>query len=121
MRTPTVTLLLPLLAACASTDPGTTLVRLTAGGEFVEVERAPEFSLVEVRQAPAGSVPSSMYALRGACAVARSRGKPYFASEGASGTSRSYRLTFPSAPTESELKGPTKRVFSLAECSLLGF
>lgn len=121
MRPLPITLLLLVCAACASPVSGPSLVRLADGGELVEIERAPDFSVVEVRQAPPGSVPSSLYVLRGACAVARSRGKQYFASEALPGSPRAYRLTFPSAPTEAELRGPAKRAFSLAECALLGF
>lgn len=118
-----------LLVACAQPpsvprverQPAASLVRITDGGEFVEVERLPEYSVVEVRSAPAGSVASSMYALRGSCAVARARGESYFSSAPVSASVRTYRLTFPKSTTESQLRGPSKSVFSVAECGLLRF
>ncbi len=97
------------------------LVRVSDGGEFVEIERQPEYSVIELRTAPQGSVPASMFALRGSCAVARARGKKYFASTPVAGAVRAYRLTFPQAATEAQLQGSTKSVFSLEECALLRF
>ena len=118
------------LCACAQQDRvpsvGTTadagsLVRVTDGGEFVEVERTAEYSLVEVRSAPKGSVPSSMFALRGACAVARARGEQYVSSVPVPGSVPKHRLSFPKSATETQLKGQSKSVFSLAECEMLRF
>lgn len=104
-------------SAGASNQP--TLVSITQGGELVELERTSEHSIIEVRSAPAGSVPSSLFALRGACAVARARGEKYFASSPVPGKSATHRLTFPQAPSESQLRGPSKSVFTLAECQRL--
>lgn len=97
------------------------LVSITQGGELVELERTPEYSVIEVRSAPAGSVPSSLFALRGACAIARARGQKYFASNPVQGRPATHRITFPQAPSESQLTGATKSVFSLSECQLLQF
>lgn len=113
-----------LLSACAQTPDASSsaaLVRLGDGGEFVEVRREPEFSVVEVRKAPAGSVPSSLYALRGACAVLRARGMQYVSSEPVVGLVTTYRLTFPSVVKPEDLRGPTKSVFSITDCSMMRF
>ena len=118
-----------LVTACA--QPGTrssenedrmrALVSITEGGELVEVERQAEYSIIQVRSTPPGSVASSMYVLRGACAVARARGKRLFSSASEPATVRSYRLTFPNSATDAELRGSTKSVFSLSECESLRF
>lgn len=87
----------------------------------MEVERQTGFSTVEVRRAPAGSVPASLFALRGACAVARARGELFFASVPVPGPVTTHRLSFPRAPNQDELSGPRKSVFALAECDMLRF
>lgn len=97
------------------------LVSITQGGEVAEIERTPEYSVIEVRSAPAGNVSSSLFALRGACAVARARGQKYFASSHVQDKQATHRITFPQAPSESQLTGSAKSVFSLAECQLLQF
>lgn len=70
------------IAACAQTGPAQSepvaakqgMVALSGDGELVETERAPTNSPMQIRRAPAGSVPSAMYALRGARAVLKARG-----------------------------------------------
>ena len=117
------------VGACAQQGPAPgqasstpqSLVRITDGGDLVELERTAEYSLMEVRSAPIGSVPASMFALRGACSVARARGQTYFASTPEPGNPSTHRITFPKAPSESQLRGSTKIVFTLAECQLLRF
>ena len=117
------------VGACAQHGPAPgqgssapqSLVRITDGGDLVELERTAEYSLMEVRSAPSGSVPASMFALRGACSVARARGQTYFASTPEPGSPSTHRITFPKAPSESQLRGSTKSVFTLAECQLLRF
>lgn len=110
---------------CGAQQPGSStssgLVHITEGGEFVEVERSADFSIVEVRSAPQGSVGASLFALRGACAVARARAQKYFTSTPLPGPFPTHRLSFPQAPHESLLSGPGKRVFTFAECELLRF
>jgi hypothetical protein len=108
-----------LMTGCAAVPAP--LVSLTDGGELIETERAPEFSVIEVRKSPPGSVPSSMFTLRGACAVARARGEKFFDSSPVPGATRAYRITFPRAPSPESLTGRTKSVFSLSDCALLGF
>ena len=117
------------VCACAQQGPAPgqgssapqSLVRITDGGDLVELERTAEYSVMEVRSAPSGSVPASMFALRGACAVAKARGQTYFASTPEPGSSSTHRITFPKSPSESQLRGSTKNVFTLEECQLLRF
>ena len=97
------------------------LVEIIDGGEFIEIQRAPNYSTVEIRGAPTGSVPSSMFALRGSCAVARARGERFFSSKPVMGVVRTYTLTFPKSPADGELTGPSKSVFSVADCTNLRF
>jgi hypothetical protein len=111
--------LLATLAGCATSSPS--LVVMANGGEFVETERTAQHSTVEVRKAPKGSVPSSMYALRGSCAVMRARGENYVASTTVSNSPPTFRLTFPSAPDMAQRSGPERSVFSRTECAMLGF
>jgi hypothetical protein len=118
----------PILTACAQpqvpSSPPTSdmaaLVKLGGEGEFIEVKRDAGYSIVEVTKSPAGSVVSSMYALRGACAVLRARNAEYVASERISSLP-SYRLTFPKTPRPEELSGAKKSVFSSSDCSALRF
>ena len=77
--------------------------------------------LVETQRAPAGSVPSAMYALRGARVVLRARGANYFASKRMSGSPATYRLKFPVSPAPESLIGATKSVFTLGDCKSLQF
>lgn len=119
-----------LLGACASMQPGPEsglsqvspkLLHIAGDGEFIEVQRTAEHSIVEVPQSPAGSVAASLFALRGACAVALARGEPYFTSSAVPAGVRTYRLTFPKSPTDAQLTGSAKSVFSRSDCSLLRF
>jgi hypothetical protein len=117
--------LVATLAGCTTTTTTTTtspsLVVMADGGEFVETERTAQHSTVEVRKAPQGSVPSSMYALRGSCAVMRARGENHVASTSVSNSPPTFRLTFPSAPDAAQRSGPGRSVISRTECALLGF
>ena len=108
-------------APSSSTPSREVLVALAGDGEVVETERTPTHSLMQVRRAPAGSVPSSMYALRGACAILRARGKNYVASVRLADSPATYRLTFPVSPSPEDLRGATKSVFTLGECIALRF
>jgi hypothetical protein len=82
---------------------------------FDESARDPESSTVQVLRRSGGSVSSSMFILRGACAVARARGKQQFVSEQLAGDPGRFRLTFPDvAPARG--KG-----FTLAQCEMLRF
>lgn len=118
-----------LVASCAQPDrvqpgadpSGQNLVVLSGDGELVETERTPAYSVMQVRRAPAGSVPSAMYALRGACAVLRARGANYVESERVAGAPATYRLTFPTSPAPERLSGASKSIFTLGECTALRF
>jgi hypothetical protein len=111
----------PQLKPSSETVAEAALVKLDGEGEFVETSRQPDHSIVEVRKAPAGSVASSLYALRGACAVLRARAAPFVASQRLAGAVPTYRLTFPAAPTADALTGATKNTFSKADCTALRF
>jgi hypothetical protein len=134
-KRPSVLLFVPIatvlvgIAGCAATgsppagseSKPTALISLAGEGEFVELERGADFSIVEVRRAPQGSVPASMYTLRGVCAVLRARGADYVTSTRVAGASVQYRLTFPTSPPPEALRGPTKSVFSKSKCAALRF
>ncbi len=49
--------------------------------EFHEVERTPDASIVQVKFVSGGSVSSSLFVVRGQCAVGRARGVRCFQSE----------------------------------------
>ena len=123
MKNAFVAMSLAALASCAQTPsrPEAALVSLGGEGEFVEVERTESESRVEVRRAPAGSVPSSLYTLRGVCAVLRARGAAYVSSEQLPGPVPTYRLTFPATMPAEAITGRAKRVFTPADCALLHF
>jgi hypothetical protein len=108
-------------AQTTGTSDSSALVRISEGGDFIEVERKADYSVVEVRRAPTGSVASSLFALKGACAVARARGEQFFSSTPITGSVPTHRLTFPRTAASDELRGPKKSVFALAECEMLRF
>lgn len=83
--------------------------------EFHEVERNAESSTVEIVRRSGGSVSSSMFVLKGVCAIARSRGESYFVTEKAVDKNERFTVTFPKVPTERG-KG-----FSIAQCDALRF
>lgn len=95
------------------------LISIGGDGELVEVQRAADFSIIEVRSSPRGSVVSSLFVLRGACAVLRARGATFVRSEAVPAAVSAYRLTFPNAASPSEISGPTKSVFTRTDCSAL--
>ncbi len=97
------------------------VVLVSGQGELRETEREPSYSIIEVPVVPPGGAESSLFILRGACAVLRARGFKYFASEKMPGARTAFRLTFPETATQEQLQGPSKSVFSLAECSSLRF
>jgi hypothetical protein len=91
----------------------------TLNATFRELERAQTHSVVEVFVASGGSVSSSMFTLRGVCAVVRARGEKFGHSEPVQ--PGKYKVSFPTAPAPEQLRGPNKSVFSLEECALLRF
>ena len=89
--------------------------------EFREIERAADASIVEVTFVSGGSVSSSMFILRGECAVARARGKNYFKSQEMPDRPNAYRITFPAAAAadlEARLKSG---IWAASDCKKLGF
>jgi hypothetical protein len=93
----------------------------TLNATFRELERAQTHSVVEVFVASGGSVSSSMFTLRGVCAVVRARSEKFGQSEPVAGQPGKYKVSFPTAPAPEQLRGPNKSVFSLEECALLRF
>jgi hypothetical protein len=83
--------------------------------EFHEVDREAESSTVQIIRHTGGSVSSSMFVLKGMCAIARSRGEQYFVAEKVVGNNELFTVTFPKAPTERG-KG-----FSLSQCDLMRY
>lgn len=81
--------------------------------EFTEVERTPDASTVRIVRRSGGSVSSSMFVVRGLCALARARGQQYVAAERVG--KETMRVTFPATPPEPE-KG-----FTMAQCELLHY
>jgi hypothetical protein len=125
---------LALLIACPTLATSAELVRLSVKDgpaengkklemEFNEIERTAEASVVEVSMVSGGSVASSMFTMRGMCAITRARGAKYFSTERIATNPTRYKVVFPadrppSAPEPSGTYNP-KRVISVAECQLL--
>ena len=89
--------------------------------EFREVERTADASIVEVTFISGGSVSSSMFVLKGQCAVARARGKNYFKSQELTDRPNAYRMTFPTQAAgdlETRLKSG---IWAASDCKSLGF
>lgn len=84
-----------------------------------EIERQPDYSLVEVEFKSGGSVSSSMFVLRGMCGLAKARDEKFLQAKAISRSPMRYQVTFPKTPEDQELKGPEKSVFTSDECALL--
>jgi hypothetical protein len=124
MRTRLILTACLAITACAGptgAPQSNALVVILNDGEFVETARDAQSSTVEVRKSPPGSVPTSLFALKGSCAVMRARGAKYFSSQRLPGTVATYRLTFPSTAKPEELSGPTRTVFSISDCATLRY
>jgi len=91
--------------------------------KFEETERNAEFSTVQITFVSGGSVSSSMFVLRGMCAVAKARGEQYFLASEVSKDPWRYRIAFPASASPEELRPANRadKVFSRAECSMLNF
>jgi len=104
--------------------------------EFREVERKGDESTVRVFFHSGGSVSSSMFILKGSCAIAKSRGAKFFRnvaqSEGSDGvwnytmafakTANAPSLKIPNPPKHaSEEEATANGVFSFRHCEILGF
>ena len=86
---------------------------------FAELQREVDYSLVEVVFISGASVPSSMFVLKGMCAVMRARSERFVQTELVGSNPTRYRVTFPRQVDGSDLRGSDKKAFSEQECSLL--
>jgi hypothetical protein len=131
-----------LLLACASTPAptrasagavdNTNLVRLIYKDdsgqssnrvlmEFSEIERTQAGSVAQVSAEAGGPVTSSLFTMRGMCAVARSRGEKFFSTTRISSNPSRYSIVFPQSQSAApEKASATNRVVSLEECQLMG-
>jgi len=114
---------------CAQQVPGvaasaaikTPLVHISEGGDLVETERTPEYSVLVIRKAPQGSVPASLFAMKGACAITRARSESFFTSSPYPGAQGAFMITFPKTASQQQTAGASKPVMSLEQCQLLKF
>ncbi len=88
--------------------------------EFREVERTNEASIVQVTFISGGSVSSSMFVLRGQCAVARTRGKKYFKPKKVLNRPNAYEITFPNTAARDTQTRLKSGVWGLDDCKRLG-
>jgi hypothetical protein len=130
---------LPMLCACALTsnpaplsDSGvdsTNLVRLIYKDdsgqnvdkvlmEFREIERTKAGSVAQVSAEAGGPVTSSLFTMRGMCAVTRSRGEKFFNTTRIASNPSRYSIIFPQTQTAAPDKG--NRTVSLEECQAMG-
>lgn len=95
----------------------------TLNMKFQEISRGADHSIVEVTFVSGGSVSSSMFVLRGDCGVARSRGEKFFKVVPLSQNPSRYRLQFQRQASEAELRPAAiaDKIFSVAECEMMGF
>lgn len=84
-----------------------------------ELIRKPGASIVEVTFVSGGSVSSSMFVLRGMCALMQVRGAKFFASIPVSKIPQRYEVTFPKAVGMTASRGSSQKVFSESDCALL--
>lgn len=131
MNRMTVALLSALLCTGALAQASPPLVRLEVkdapvengkrlNATFVELEREAGYSIVEAKVLSGGSVSSSMFVVRGLCAVLRARGEQMVQSQ-PQGAPGQLKLTFPSTAAPEDLQGRGKKIFTLQDCDLLRF
>ena len=106
--------------------------------EFREIERKVDESIVRVTFSSGGSVSSSMFVLKGSCAIAKSREAKFFrnvSETDGTGDEWVYTIAFATSPNDPSLKIPSppmpvlededeafaNGVFSFSDCQLLGF
>lgn len=89
--------------------------------EFTEVERRPDASVVQTSFRSGGSVSSSMFILRGTCAIAEARGYPYFKTTRLPAPEGRYIVTLQHTPPDASDAAPAGAVFSVSQCQSLGF
>ncbi len=133
---------LAVLCACASNSNSTAssrdsvdnanLVRLIYkddGGqnvdkvlmEFREIERNKAGSVAQVSAEAGGPVTSSLFTMRGVCAIARSRGEKFFSTTRIASNPSRYNIVFPQNQSAAPGKSSDgSRIVSIEECELLG-
>ena len=101
--------------------------------EFREIKRTAKESTVRVVFHSGGSVSSSMFVVRGSCAIAKSRGMQFFRNTNEveiDGSTTEYTIAFSNSRNDSALKvqpsggsadDDEDGVFSTGECRMLGF
>ena len=89
--------------------------------DFREVERTVDASIVRVIFVSGGSVSSSMFVLRGHCAVARARGENYFLSQKIMTHPNTYRVTFPATAASDPQVRLESDIWAISDCKSLGF
>ena len=83
---------------------------------FDELSRTADSSVVQITRRSGGSVSSSMFVMRGMCALARLRDAQYFVAERMAGDAGRYTVTFVQTPPDAG-----KKAFSLAQCDLMRY
>lgn len=81
---------------------------------FDELSRTADSSVVQITRRSGGSVSSSMFVMRGMCALTRLRDAQYFVAERMASDAGRYTVTFLQAPPDARTTG-----FSLAQCDLM--
>ncbi|MDR0672169.1 MAG: hypothetical protein LBF93_00610 [Zoogloeaceae bacterium] len=89
--------------------------------EFREIERTVDASIVRVIFVSGGSVSSSMFVLRGHCAVTRARGENYFLSQEIMNHPNTYRVTFPATAASDPQVRRESGIWAISDCKSLGF
>ena len=84
--------------------------------DFNELSRTADSSVVQITRRSGGSVSSSMFVLKGMCALARLRGAQHFVAERMAGDAGRYTVTFLQTPPEAGAKA-----FSIAQCDLMRY
>ena len=123
-----------LVVACVYTLPAyaSQLVHLVVKGqpvengkilnmEFREIERTADASIVNVTFISGGSVSSSLFILKGECAVARARGESYFMVARSAEHRNIYRMTFPLTAARDVQTRLKSGVWAISDCKGMGF
>ncbi len=89
--------------------------------DFREVERTAAGSIAEVTTVSGGSVTSSLFTMRGMCAVTRARGEKFFSTTRIASSPNRYSIVFPQSQSAAPGKASSQnRIISLDECQLMG-
>jgi hypothetical protein len=89
--------------------------------DFREVERTAAGSIAEVTTVSGGSVTSSLFTMRGMCAVTRARGEKFFSTTRIASSPNRYSIVFPQSQSAVPGKASSQnRIISLDECQLMG-